>query len=336
MSATGASSTPRILLVGFAGNQGQENLPIVSHAGILAGGVDFAPNAAKLANDWGFPYFTSIADAIRYSDFDVALVTVPHSEHFAVCAELLRHQKHVIKEKPFAVTTEEARELVELANAADKSVYTLVQRNFNSAFTVAREQLPRIGRLYWFSYEYHMNLVGPTRGWRAAGEHAVGGVLLDMGYHVIDVLAGLLPAPDDVRSTFLYCYDEMRDRGLEDFANVLCTYCTAELAGSVQISRHNHEKSERLSMLGSHGALNVSPRECVLYSLGGKEIDRHTVYEPKIQHTTNMLRQYLTALNDREYRSDHFRRQLVAVRLMERIYDTSSAGLMSSPARGIR
>ncbi|MEO3973475.1 Gfo/Idh/MocA family oxidoreductase [Streptomyces sp. CAU 1734] len=309
-------------MVGFAGKQGREYLPIVRESADIAGGVDPAPAAASLAGEWGFPHYGLLGEALEKADFDAAVVTVPHSEHFPVCAELLAHGRHVIKEKPFAVTEREARQLIHLAQRADRGVLTLLQRNFDPVFRFARENLARIGRPYWFSYDYHFNLAHPTTGWRASREQAMGGVLLDMGYHLIDVLTGMFPEPEPPRvySAFVHHYPEMRDRRLEDLAGLMCSYPSTGLVGSVRVSRHHYEKSEHLCVLGTEGALNVGPGAAVLHSTGGLPLARCTREGPGTDSVRSMFAHHLGHLDDRDYRREHLRRQLTVVRTIDGIY----------------
>ncbi|MFB7496763.1 Gfo/Idh/MocA family protein [Streptomyces sp. NPDC056161] len=311
---------PRVLVVGFAGHQGKEYLSIVRENADVVGGVDPAPAASALADEWGFPHYGVLDEALEKVEFDAAVVTVPHSEHFPVCTELLAHGRHVIKEKPFAVTEEEARQLIHLAQRADRSVFTLLQRNFNPVFRFAQKNLARIGQPYWFSYDYHLNLAHPTTGWRASREQAMGGVLLDMGYHLIDVLSGLFPEPPRVHSAFVHQYREMRDRRLEDLVSLMCSYPSTGLAGSLRISRHNHEKIERLCVLGTEGALNVAPQVATLHSVGGLPLDHCAWAGPKIDAVRSMIAHHLGHLDDRYYRQDHLQRQLAAVRTIDGIY----------------
>ncbi|MEU7043431.1 Gfo/Idh/MocA family oxidoreductase [Streptomyces varsoviensis] len=311
---------PRVLVVGFVGHQGKEYLPIVRENADIVGGVDPAPAAPALAAEWGFPHYELLGEALEKADFDAALVTVPHSEHFPVCAKLLAHGRHVIKEKPFAVTEQEARHLMHLAQRADRSVYTLLQRNFNPVFQFAQENLARIGDAYWFSYDYHFNLADPTTGWRASREQAMGGVLLDMGYHLIDVLSGMFPEPPRVHSAFVHHYQEMRERRLEDLVSLMCSYPATGLAGSLRISRHNYEKIEHLCVLGTKGALSVGPGVAVLHSTGGPPLERCVWKGPKSDAVRSMIAHHLGHLEDRYYRQDHFQRQLATVRVIDGIY----------------
>lgn len=307
-------------MVGFAGHQGKEYLPIVRESAEIIGGVDPAPTASSLAGEWGFPHVDFLSEALEKFDFDAAVVTVPHSEHFPVCAELLAHGRHVIKEKPFAVTEQEARQLISLAQRADRSVFTLLQRNFDPVFQFARKNLARIGEPYWFSYDYHFNLAHPTTGWRASREKARGGVLLDMGYHLIDVLSGMFPEPFRVHSAFVHQYQEMRDRRLEDLVSLMCSYPSTGLAGSLRISRHNHEKIEHLCVLGTEGALNVAPGVATLHSVGGLPLERFSWEGPKLDAVRSMIAHHLGHLDDRYYRQDHLQHQLASVRTIDGIY----------------
>lgn len=315
-----SGSRPRVLVIGFAGHQGKEYLPILRESADVVGGVDPAPAASSLADAWNFPHYDALDMALAKVDFDAAVVTVPHSEHFSICMELLAHGRHIIKEKPFAVTEREARQLIDLAQRADRSVFTLLQRNFNPVFRFARENLARIGRPYWFSYDYHLNLAHPTTGWRASSEQAMGGVLLDMGYHLIDVLSGMFPEPSQAHSAFVHHYQEMRDRRLEDLVSLMLSYPSTRLVGSLRISRHNYEKVEHLCVLGTEGALDVTPGVAVLHSTGGVPLDGCTWEGPRTAAAHSMIAHHLNHLNDRHCRQDHFQRQLLSVRTIDGIY----------------
>lgn len=310
----------RTLLIGFAGHQGREYLPLLRRRMDIVGGIDPSPTAAALAEKEGFPLFSGLDRATRAVRFDAAVVTVPHSEHFAISRALLLAGKHVLKEKPFAVTEQQARELADLAEKTDRSIYTLVQRGFNPAFTFARDHLAKVGEPYWFSYDYHLNLPAPTSGWRAASDVALGGVLLDMGYHLLDILSGLFPIPPELRSTFLHRTAEMRERRLEDLASVQFIYPGIELGGSLRISRHSLERLERLTILGSHGALNVGPAEAALHAPDGTVSYRLVSEQPKNAAVDTMFGHYVDHLEDRAYRANHVARQLAAVQLLDRIY----------------
>ena len=60
-------------------------------------------------------YFTSLAAAIEAVDAEAVLVTANLPGHVPLALEALRAGKHVLLEKPFAPSLDEARKVVELA-----------------------------------------------------------------------------------------------------------------------------------------------------------------------------------------------------------------------------
>lgn len=305
------------------GNKGRENADVVSRYATVVGGVDVDPAARELAEQMNIPFFATVAEAVTSVHFDVAVVTVPHDAHFEVCVDLLHAGKHIIKEKPFAVSEIDARKIAELAHERERAVFTLVQRRFNPAFDFAEQNLYRIGRPYWFRYDYHMNLSRPTSGWRADARHAAGGVVRDMGYHLADVLVRFFPEPSRVRSTFHYCHEQMRERRLEDLASISFDFDVENFSGVMAVSRHSHHKSEELVVLGTEGVLTATPKEATLHSLGGESLGSTEIGRSKSIMTDQMWHHYLGSLDDQTARQRHVADQLAAVRLIDRIYDTT-------------
>lgn len=72
--------------------------------------------------------FESLAEALETVDADAVLVTVPLRAHAPVAIAALNAGKHVLVEKPFAEHIPEAREVVEAAKAAGKTL--MVSQNY--------------------------------------------------------------------------------------------------------------------------------------------------------------------------------------------------------------
>jgi predicted dehydrogenase len=88
--------------------------------GMLAAVADVTPEASeataeRLGAAWGAP---SAEDLIASPDVDVVHICTPNHLHGPIARAALAAGKHVICEKPLATTTEDARELTELAQAA--------------------------------------------------------------------------------------------------------------------------------------------------------------------------------------------------------------------------
>ncbi len=312
---------PRTIMVGATGHQGVEYLELLAQDIQLVGLVDInTADLERLAGTYGVPAFTSVRDALAEVDFELAIVAIPHYLHQTVTADLLRHGKHIIKEKPFATSVEDAVLLSRLAGENDVSIYTIVQRNYQESFVAAQADLPLIGRPYWFRYEYFMDLPIITTGWRAVRAMSCGGVVLDMGYHVLDMIVRFFGAPDRLSTEVSYCFDSMHKESLEDTANITLGYSDRNLQGSVLLSRHHYEKREQFEILGVEGALVITPRGYRVYSRAGELIKDYRSEKSKVQEKLSMFRTYLGNIGNKSFQLEHEQIHHCTVNLIKDIY----------------
>src|SRR5262245_10354968 len=75
--------------------------------------------------------FVSLEEALRQPGADVVIVSTPPSSHAELTEEVLAAGRHVLLEKPFTNTTDEARRLVDLAGKA--GVVALLGHEFRFA-----------------------------------------------------------------------------------------------------------------------------------------------------------------------------------------------------------
>lgn len=316
------------MLIGAGGKQGREYWDqlsdVVRWVGIAESEptkLDFIPNGSTyVAPSW--------EDLVGQLDFELAVVTLPHRVHLEATLGLLNAGKHVIKEKPFAVTTHDAQALIESATANDRSVYTIVQRPFLPAFRHLENALGLVGAPFWFLYQYHINLASATSGWRAVREISCGGALLDMGYHAVDILVRCFGPPNIIRSRFSYCFDEMQDNALEDTADLAFTYTNTGLQGTVHISRHHYRKLERFEVLARNGSVVATPSRVETFYLGG---DRETSlkdigFQKHRREVKSMFQHYLRNLDNRSARQRHLRHHLTVVSVIESAYRSGRPG----------
>jgi predicted dehydrogenase len=82
---------------------------------------------SKLAASPG-KFFPGLSDALAATDAEAVLVALPLALHAAVAREALLAGKHVIVEKPFTQTLEEARSLAGIAE--ERSRVLMVSQNY--------------------------------------------------------------------------------------------------------------------------------------------------------------------------------------------------------------
>lgn len=94
----------------------------------------------KVRDSFGFCYATEDYDAmLEDCDLDGVVITTPHHLHFEHAVKALRKGLHVMVEKPMTTSTRDARELVDLAQAAGREILIPHGWNFKPYLRRARE-----------------------------------------------------------------------------------------------------------------------------------------------------------------------------------------------------
>lgn len=151
-----------------------------------------APFATETARRFGYQRAETDWRAIAAApDIDVVSVVVANSLHREVVEGLLAAGKHVLCEKPFAPTVDDAQAMVQAAQASDRQ--TGVGFTFRRSPVIAairdRVHSGDIGRPVHFNghywCDYGADVDGPM-SWRYRGGPG-SGALADIGSHIIDV-----------------------------------------------------------------------------------------------------------------------------------------------------
>ncbi len=162
--------------------------------GVCTAHLETAQRAAK---EYGIPFATANEEElIARPDIDAIDICTPNVFHYETAKKALLAGKHVYCEKPLAVTPEEANELADLAEKSSKAAQIVFNNRFLLPVMRAKEIMDRggIGRVLAFRGLYlHASLTDPNKpgGWKLDREICGGGVLFDLGSHIIDLLAYL-------------------------------------------------------------------------------------------------------------------------------------------------
>ena len=213
--------------------------------------------AERLAAELELGFATDRAEELL-PRVDVVCVNSPnalHAEHAMLAA---RAGKHVIVEKPLAVSLEQGRALVEACRAAGVGLAYAEELPFVPKFVRARE-IARSGDLgellHVWQRESHG---GPYSPWFFSREEAGGGVLMDMACHGVELVRWLLGKPAvvsvaaQIRSTGRLHATRLDDHSITHlaFAGGVTACCEASwiLQGGMQ---------SRLEVWGTKGHLEV-------------------------------------------------------------------------------
>jgi scyllo-inositol 2-dehydrogenase (NADP+) len=165
----------------------------------LAGIVQRSGTAAEKAYP-GVTIFRSVEELLSDSTIRLVVVATPNASHYPIARQCLLADRDVVIDKPFALSSTEAAELIHLARERHRLLSVYQNRRWDGDFRTVRTLLGsgRLGRLVLF--ESHFDRYRPQANigaWRENGE-AGGGILLDLGAHLVDQALVLFGPPQAV------------------------------------------------------------------------------------------------------------------------------------------
>ncbi len=170
-------------------------LPPIELAAICTTRAESAQRAAREINFCAWT--TSIDELVARDDVHIVDVCLPNYAHRPAILAAIRAGKHVIVDKPLAMNSREAQEIVDAARAGNVRVGMVFNYRFVPALMLAQKIISEnaLGQIYHFDLNYlHTGYQNPNRAmsWRLRHSQSGGGALVDLGSHVIDMARYLL------------------------------------------------------------------------------------------------------------------------------------------------
>lgn len=154
---------------------------------------------------------------------ELVVVNTPTPTHFELASQALRAGKHVLVEKPVALTTAETRALWALGREVGRQVFAYQNRRYDADFLAVRRVLAsgRLGRVFeaTFRFDRYKPALSPKKFKETPGPGA--GLLHDLGPHVLDQVISLWGRPVQARKT-LGCY--RKGTLVDDYFSLDLTY----------------------------------------------------------------------------------------------------------------
>jgi scyllo-inositol 2-dehydrogenase (NADP+) len=128
---------------------------------------------------------------------DLIVISTPNRTHFPLAKAALEAGKHLVVDKPFTVSLDEADALIALAAERGRVLTVFHNRRWDGDFLTVRKLLPRLGQVSLF--EAHWDRFRPALrgGWKEDPDEGAG-LLTDLGPHLIDQALQLFGLPQSV------------------------------------------------------------------------------------------------------------------------------------------
>ena len=221
-----------------------------------------ATRVARLFGLQRCPIWTDWKRMLREADIDAVAVNLPNILHAEVTIAALKAKKHVMVEKPMALTLAEADAMLEAARTYGRSLMVEHAQRFQPAHQVAYRLLRRqgvVGRIHrlrgCMGHAGPEYWAGTRRTWLTDQRRAGGGVLTDVGVHLVDLLQWL--SGKRVRRVLCQVKTLEKRVRVEDNASVLLE-CTDGTMGSFDVSWTTRPYEVTTHFFGDRGQVETS------------------------------------------------------------------------------
>ena len=123
-------------------NMGRLHLQAIERAGMTAHAVVARSQSRRDAAAQDFPGIKTYADTdamLAESDADLVIINTPHNSHAPLALQCIAAGRHVVCEKPFAITTDECDAIIAAARAKNVMVSAFHNRHWDGAILKALE-----------------------------------------------------------------------------------------------------------------------------------------------------------------------------------------------------
>jgi predicted dehydrogenase len=186
------ASDIKVGVIGYGGafNMGPIHLREMEQAGMTPAAVaEIDPARLKIAEkDFpGIEQYTSVATMLRRSDVNLLAIITPHNTHARLAIQCLRAGRHVVCEKPFAITTAECDRMIAEAKKNKAVVSTYHNRHWDGCVMQAVKQIHGRGVIGdIIRIEAHMGGYGKPGDWWRTSKTISGGIMYDWGVHLLE------------------------------------------------------------------------------------------------------------------------------------------------------
>ncbi len=143
--------------------------------------------------------YDTVDDLIANPNIDLVIINTPNYTHYSFAQQCLLAGKHILVEKPFTATVDQAKTLFKLGNKVGKHVLVYQNRRFDSGFKLTKEVLAsgKLGKLteVYFRFDRYRNQIG-IKAFKEDKQFEASGLLYDLGAHLLDQAIALFGKPE--------------------------------------------------------------------------------------------------------------------------------------------
>jgi predicted dehydrogenase len=228
--------------------------------------ADNNKNALAQAKEFGVKNtYSDYSELLKNPHVDAVLIAIPTHLHLQCTRDAAEAKKHVFLEKPIAVTVDAAKEVIAAAQRNSVKLMMGYPMRFNRGFLKLKEDMANglLGDVENahatyvcagpFFHRADGHSPAPVPDWWFNTQLTGGGVLMDLGCHLINLMRMFFGEVTDVRGQFGHRYR----MDFEDSAMCLMRFTSGTLA-AVNVGWYSQDYILRVDLLGTVRSASVT------------------------------------------------------------------------------
>lgn len=212
------------------------------------------------ADRWGCDHYRSYPEMLSQADIDVVVVATPsglHPDQVVLAAE---HGKHIITEKPMAITEEGLDRMIQAADRAGVKLAVIFQNRLSLDVVRVYRALEQgafgkpvlaNGAMYWHRTQEYYDANG---GWRGTWALDGGGALMNQAIHTVDQLQWLMGGVQEIKAFTATLNHQIET---EDVAAAAFVFSNGALGTITATTCATDDQKPRIEIIGTVGRVTL-------------------------------------------------------------------------------
>lgn len=210
--------------------------------------------AKSLAEKFGIDKHFSNYEEFLKSDINAVYISSTNANHYPQVIEAAKAGKHILCEKPLALTSSEAEEMVKVCDQNNVQLSINYIFRFHPLIIKSKEIISNqmLGKIVSINLSFNSD-APPDSNFRFNKSQSGGGALRDLGTHMIDLLryfGGEIISINGVLDNIIYTSE------VDDFSCAIVKFANGGY-GFFNVSFNNKKSFNRMEILGHNGAVSL-------------------------------------------------------------------------------
>jgi len=209
-------------IIGFGaiGPRHKEKIDLNENAELVAV-CDIDENSLQKVDGNGVKLFTDYNEMLKMNNIDVVSICTPNDLHAPMAVDSLRAGKHVLCEKPMALTAKDCKVMVHTSLRENRKLFIVKQNRYNPPIMAVKKLMDenKLGKLFYIVVNCFWNRNNgyyEQSSWRGI-KNRDGGALFTQFSHFIDLMlmfAGSVESVYTIANNFLHPDIDIEDTGV--------------------------------------------------------------------------------------------------------------------------